>query len=97
MLISLVGGARRENSLDDSFIFPDASKYFAHELPVRFYGRENWGEDGEIVQEWTGIVSTKFLRANAFIRRVKEREKSLKYLICLNTRAVYALKKFATK
>ncbi|CAG8948963.1 hypothetical protein HYFRA_00002091 [Hymenoscyphus fraxineus] len=52
----VLGGSLRASSIDDSSILPEITEYFAHRLPVRFYGRENWGEDGEIIQEWSGIM-----------------------------------------
>lgn len=41
--------------LDDTAIHPNISKYQTHAAAGHF-GRENWGEDGEVVMEWTGIM-----------------------------------------
>lgn len=32
------------------------SQYLIGACP-RYFGRENWGEDGEVLQEWTGIMA----------------------------------------
>ncbi|CAG8981487.1 hypothetical protein HYALB_00003058 [Hymenoscyphus albidus] len=52
----------RASSIEDSSIVPEITEYFAHKLPKRFYGRENWREDGEIIQEWSGIMGYTFDR-----------------------------------
>ena len=42
--------------LDDSTIHPNISRYQTRVMPAKYFGRDNWGEDGEILQEWTGIM-----------------------------------------
>lgn len=42
--------------LDDSTIHPNISRYLTH-APAQYFGKENWGENGETVQEWTGIMA----------------------------------------
>jgi len=57
----IAGGGRRlarggEHSiLDDSTIHPVVSEYLTH-IVGRYFGKENWGEDGKVLQEWTGIM-----------------------------------------
>ncbi|KAH7418155.1 FAD dependent oxidoreductase [Cadophora sp. MPI-SDFR-AT-0126] len=61
----IIGGGRRLGTplgdqgeqpiLDDTAIHPRISKYLTH-AAAGYFGRENWGEDGEILQEWTGIM-----------------------------------------
>ncbi|RFU31321.1 hypothetical protein B7463_g5007, partial [Scytalidium lignicola] len=58
----IIGGGRRMGShgeqpvLDDSVIHPHISDYLTRGVPAKYFGRENWGEDGEVLQEWTGIM-----------------------------------------
>ncbi|KAH7360475.1 FAD dependent oxidoreductase superfamily protein [Rhexocercosporidium sp. MPI-PUGE-AT-0058] len=61
----IIGGGRRLGTplgekgeqpiLDDSTIHPRISKYLTH-AAAGYFGRENWGDDGEVLQEWTGIM-----------------------------------------
>ncbi|KAH6681506.1 FAD dependent oxidoreductase superfamily protein [Halenospora varia] len=57
----LIGGGRRlspsgeQPILDDSEICEPVSKWLLQTAPC-YFGRDNWGEDGEVVQEWTGIM-----------------------------------------
>jgi hypothetical protein len=41
--------------LDDTTINPKISEYLTHAC-AGYFGRENWGKDGKILQEWTGIM-----------------------------------------
>lgn len=56
------GGGRRLGThgeqpvLDDTAIHPDISKYLTKKVARYYFGHENWGENGEILQEWTGIM-----------------------------------------
>lgn len=62
ILITSVGGGRRLGThgeqpvLDDTTIHPVISDYLRNACP-EYFGRENWGEDGEVLQEWTGIMA----------------------------------------
>ena len=40
---------------DDSAIHPVISKYLK-QAPTELFGQENWGDPGEFVAEWTGIM-----------------------------------------
>jgi hypothetical protein len=51
-----VGTAREHWTLDDSIIHPNISNHLRNVTPQRFYGREIWGDNGEVVEEWTGIM-----------------------------------------
>jgi glycine/D-amino acid oxidase-like deaminating enzyme len=57
-----IGGGRRLGThgeqpiLDDSTIHPIVSKYLIGACPA-YFGRDNWGEDGQVLQEWTGIMA----------------------------------------
>ncbi|TVY45798.1 putative oxidoreductase [Lachnellula occidentalis] len=59
----IMGGGRRVSPtgeqpiLDDSTIHPAISSYLVKTVPPKYFGRENWGEDGEVVMEWTGIMA----------------------------------------
>jgi len=56
------GGGRREsptkefNIIDDSTIQPKISSYLTKTVPTMYFGHENWGEDGDVLMEWTGIM-----------------------------------------
>jgi glycine/D-amino acid oxidase-like deaminating enzyme len=58
----LYGGAkslsktREMNTTDDSVIHPAIANYLRHGA-VELFGRENWGEEGEQIRDWTGIVA----------------------------------------
>jgi len=41
--------------LDDTTIHPNVSEYLTH-MAASYFGRKNWGDDGEVLQEWTGIM-----------------------------------------
>jgi glycine/D-amino acid oxidase-like deaminating enzyme len=55
------GGGRRLGTngeqpvLDDTVINPVISKYLAHAC-AGYFGRDNWGKDRKVLQEWTGIM-----------------------------------------
>lgn len=57
----MLGGGRRLGAngeqpvLDDTKIHPDVSKYLTH-AAAGYFGKENWGEDGEVLMEWSGIM-----------------------------------------
>ncbi|CZR54288.1 uncharacterized protein PAC_04171 [Phialocephala subalpina] len=65
----IIGGGRRlgtprgENGeqpvLDDATIHPDVSEYLTH-AAAKYFGRDNWGEDGKMLQEWTRIMGYTF-------------------------------------
>ncbi|KAF8849007.1 FAD dependent oxidoreductase [Acephala macrosclerotiorum] len=61
----IVGGGRRLGThgeqplLDDTTIHPVVSEYLTH-MAAKYFGRENWGEDGKVLQEWTGIMGYTF-------------------------------------
>ena len=40
---------------DDSTIHPVISRYL-RQAPREHFGKENWGESGKVVAEWTGIM-----------------------------------------
>lgn len=42
--------------MDDTTIHPNISKYLTGACPG-YFGRENWGDDGKVLQEWTGIMA----------------------------------------
>ena len=44
-----------QSILDDTKIHPNISKYLTG-AAANFFGRETWGENGETLQEWTGIM-----------------------------------------
>jgi hypothetical protein len=54
------GGGRRLGTngeqpiLDDTIANPRISEYLTH-AAAGYFGRENWGENGKALQEWTGI------------------------------------------
>ena len=56
-----IGGGRRLGThgeqpvLDDSTIHPTISKYLTHAC-AGYFGEKNWGEEGETLMEWTGIM-----------------------------------------
>ena len=60
-LTACTGGGRRlgthgeQPMLDDSTVHPVISKYLVN-AGAGYFGRENWGENGETLQEWTGIM-----------------------------------------
>lgn len=41
--------------MDDTTIHPNISEYLTHAAAM-YFGKENWGENGETLQEWTGIM-----------------------------------------
>ncbi len=41
--------------LDDTTIHPNISYHLTH-AAAKYFGRENWGKDGKVLQEWTGIM-----------------------------------------
>ncbi|KAK0113020.1 hypothetical protein ONS95_014730 [Cadophora gregata] len=61
----IIGGGRRLGTplgehgeqpiLDDTVIHPRISEYLTH-AAASYFGRENWGDDGEVLQEWSGIM-----------------------------------------
>lgn len=57
----IIGGGRKLGTngeqpiLDDTTIHPNISKYLTH-AAARYFGHENWGRNGETLQEWTGIM-----------------------------------------
>ncbi|KAG9233735.1 FAD dependent oxidoreductase superfamily protein [Amylocarpus encephaloides] len=61
----IFGGGRRKGPhgqqpmLDDSRIDPTISAYLSQETPSKYFG-ENWGENGLVVQEWSGIMGYTF-------------------------------------
>jgi glycine/D-amino acid oxidase-like deaminating enzyme len=66
LLTPVIGGGRRLGNpagkhgeqpiLDDTTINPKISEYLTKECATYFYGHENWGENGVVLQEWTGIM-----------------------------------------
>ncbi len=60
--LTLTGGGRHLGTddeqpvLDDTTIHPRISHYLTHKAAPYYYGKENWGEDGKVLQEWTGIM-----------------------------------------
>jgi glycine/D-amino acid oxidase-like deaminating enzyme len=42
--------------LDDSTVHPTVSQYLIGAC-AGYFGRDNWGEDNEVLQEWTGIMA----------------------------------------
>ncbi|CAG9942498.1 unnamed protein product [Clonostachys rosea f. rosea IK726] len=40
---------------DDSEINPEIATYL-HHAPAKFFGSEVWGEEGDVVRDWTGIT-----------------------------------------
>jgi hypothetical protein len=42
--------------LDDSTIHPTVSEYLIKAC-ARYFGKDNWGENGQTLQEWTGIMA----------------------------------------
>lgn len=57
----MVGGGRiygtneEQPQLDDTTIHPRISKYLTQACS-QYFGKENWGENGRTVKEWTGIM-----------------------------------------
>jgi glycine/D-amino acid oxidase-like deaminating enzyme len=51
-----MGTAGEHWTLDDSTIHPNISNHLKNTTPETFYGREVWGDNGEVVEEWTGIM-----------------------------------------
>lgn len=57
----IIGGGRRLGTngeqpvLDDTTIHPNISKYLTS-AAAGYFGRENWGENGKTLQEWSGIM-----------------------------------------
>jgi len=57
----IIGGGRRLGThgeqpvLDDTTIHPVISDYLRHACTL-YFGKENWGEEGETLMEWTGIM-----------------------------------------
>lgn len=58
----IIGGGRllgthgEQPVLDDSTIHPKISQYLTNAC-AGYFGKENWGENGETLQEWTGIMA----------------------------------------
>jgi glycine/D-amino acid oxidase-like deaminating enzyme len=46
-----------KNILDDSTINPVISQYLTSVCSEYYFGKKNWGENGETLQEWTGIMA----------------------------------------
>lgn len=46
-----------QRTFDDSTIHPDISDYLAN-AATTIFGKENWGEKGAVLEEWTGIMGT---------------------------------------
>ncbi|KAL9109982.1 MAG: hypothetical protein Q9227_005505 [Pyrenula ochraceoflavens] len=57
----LYGGGRSQSATKDLGITDDSTINFKiaaylHHAPPRYFGREKWGEDGDVVRDWTGIT-----------------------------------------
>lgn len=51
-----MGTAGEHWTLDDSTIHPNVSNHLKDMAAETFYGREIWGVNGQVVEEWTGIM-----------------------------------------
>ena len=57
----IYGGGRsssktgERNTTDDSIISPEIAAYL-HQAPPKYFGREVWGEDGDVLRDWVGIT-----------------------------------------
>ena len=50
------GTAAEQWTLDDASIHPNISNHLKNVVPEEFYGRDVWGETGQVLEEWTGIM-----------------------------------------
>ena len=61
MLRFTTGGGRslgtngEQPVLDDTKIHPNISRHLKGAC-AKYFGRDNWGENGQTLQEWTGIM-----------------------------------------
>lgn len=42
--------------LDNTTIHPNISEYLIKKAAPYYFGEDNWGNNGNVVQEWTGIM-----------------------------------------
>ena len=46
-----------QRTFDDTTLHPEISDYLAN-AATNLFGEETWGENGAVLQEWTGIMGT---------------------------------------